>query len=411
MKRVTKNHHLSPAGSAGRTDALKRIPRTAGAELGSPMVRLDWAGREEAARLADSPPRGELRKVHELSTGEGRSGNAIIHADNLSAMAALTPALCGRVDLAFLDPPYNAARERWTYPDRILGWFGSVVGAEGEDPLRHDKWLSMMYPRLALLRVLLAESGTLFMTLDDHEVHHARVLMDEIFGPENFLANITWEKTQTPEDTGAPFRENHTHVLVYAANAKSWRPNPSAVKAPTIWRAADLGTAREAQTVDLSSPGAPYPLIPKPVGLLRRILRIAAGPDALVLDPFAGSGTTAQAVLEQNTSDGGHRKFVLVEADDRARTLIPRCLAEVPGAPPGYDFYTLASDRASHSPASGERKFRRARKSRGQGSQEAACSSSSSAGAVHGEPLLHEALNGHQRSETTHALSQGSALC
>src|SRR3712207_9125629 len=90
-------------------------------------------------------------------------------------MAALTPTLRGTVDLAFLDPPYNATRERWIYPDRILGWSGSVVGAEGEDPLRHDKWLSMMYPRLALLRVLLAESGALFMTLDDHEAHRAKI--------------------------------------------------------------------------------------------------------------------------------------------------------------------------------------------------------------------------------------------
>jgi hypothetical protein len=272
-------------------------------------------------------------------------------------MAALTPALRNRVDLAFLDPPYNAARERWIYPDRILGWFGSVVGAEGEDPLRHDKWLSMMYPRLALLRVLLAESGALFMTLDDHEVHHARVLMDEIFGAENFLANITWEKTQTPKDTGAPFLENHTHVLAYATNAKTWRPNPSAVKVPTIWSAADLGTAREAQTV----------------GLLQRILQIAAGSDALVLDPFAGSGTTAWAVVEQNTSDGGHRRFVLIEADDCVRTLIPHRLAEVPGNPPNYDFYTLAPDRASHSFVSGERRFRGARKREGQGSQVAMC--------------------------------------
>jgi DNA modification methylase len=351
--------------------------RTAGAEPGSAAVRLEWVGREEAALLAGSPPRAKLRKVPGLSTGEGCSGNAIIHADNLPAMAALTPDLRGRVDLAFLDPPYNAARERWVYPDRILGWFGSVVGAEGEDPLRHDKWLSMMYPRLALLRVLLAESGALFMTLDDHEAHHARVLMDEIFGPENFLANITWEKTQTPEDSGVPFLENHTHVLAYATNAKIWRPNPSAGNVPTIWSAAEVG-AHEIQTVAPSHPAAPYPLIPKPVGLLRRILRIAAGPDALVLDPFAGSGTTARAVLEQNTSDGGHRRFVLIEADDRARTLIPHRLVEVAGSPPDYDFYTLAPDRASHSFASGERTFRRARKSRGQGSLEAACSSGSS---------------------------------
>jgi DNA modification methylase len=359
----------------------RSILRTAGTEPGSAAVRLDWAGREEAALLAGSPPRGKLRKVSELSTGDGRSGNAIIHADNLPAMAALTPTLRGRVELAFFDPPYNAAWERWIYPDRILSWFGSVVGAEGEDPLRHDKWLSMMYPRLALLRVLLADSGALFMTLDDHEVHHARILMDEIFGPENFLANITWEKTQTPEDTGAPFLENHTHVIAYATNAKTWHPNPAAVKLPTIWSVADLGTAREAQTDAPSLPGAAYPFIPKPVELLRRILRVAAGPDAVVLDPFAGSGTTARAVLEQNDSDGGRRRFVLIEADDRARTLIPRRLAEVSGGPPGYDFYTLAPHRASCSFSSGERMFRRARISGSQGLQEAACSSSSSEGA------------------------------
>jgi len=388
MEELPGNHRSPPATSAGRVDSLKSIPRPAGAEPGSAAVRLDWAGREEAALLAGSPPRGELRKVHELSTGEDCSGNAIIHADNLPAMAALTPALRGRVDLAFLDPPYNAARERWVYPDRILCWFGSVVGAEGEDLLRHDKWLSMMYPRLALLRVLLAESGALFMTLDDHEVHHARVLMDEIFGPENFLANITWEKPRTPVDTGSPFLETHTHVLAYARNAEIWRPNPSVSNVPTIWNAADLGTAREAQTVAPSLPGAPYSLIPKPVGLLRRILRIAAGPDALVLDPFAGSGTTARAVLEQNSSDGGRRSFVLIEADDRARTLIPRRLAGMPGGPPDYDFYTLVLDQAPHSFASGERRFRRARKTRSQRPQEAACSSSSSEGAEERKEVL-----------------------
>jgi DNA modification methylase len=380
MKVAPRENRPSPTGTAGRTGSLKSIPKTTGAEPRSAALRLHWIGREEAAQLADSPPRANLRKVPELSAGEGRSGNAIIHADNLSAMAALTPTLRGRVDLAFLDPPYNAARERWIYPDRILGWFSSVVGAEGEDPLRHDKWLSMMYPRLALLHVLLAESGALFMTLDDHEVHHARIALDEIFGPENVLANITWEKTQTPEGTGAPFLEKHTHVIAYARNAAIWRPNPSVGDVPTIWSAAEVG-AHEIQTVAPSHPAALYPLIPKPVGLLQRILRIAAGPDALVLDPFAGSGTTAQAVLEQNTSDGGHRRFVLIEADDYARTLIPRRLAEVPGSPPNYDFYTLAPDRASHSFASGARKFRRARKSGGQVPQEAVCSSSSSEGA------------------------------
>ena len=88
----------------------------------------------------------------------------------------------------------------------------------------------------------------------------------------------------------------------------------------------------------------PYPLVPKPVGLLRRILRIAAGPGVLVLVPFAGSGTTVQAVLDQNASDSGHRKFVLIEAADRAQNLIPRYLAEAPGGLPDYGFYTVMAE-------------------------------------------------------------------
>src|SRR3712207_1019434 len=108
MKELAINPRPIPAEPAGRTGSLKRIPRTADAELGSPMVRLDWAGREEAAQLAGSRPRAKLLKVSELSTGEGRSENAIVHADNLPAMAMLIPTLRGRVDLAFLDPPYNA---------------------------------------------------------------------------------------------------------------------------------------------------------------------------------------------------------------------------------------------------------------------------------------------------------------
>jgi hypothetical protein len=122
-------------------------------------------------------------------------------------------------------------------------------------------------------------------------------------------------------------------------------------------------------------------LIPKPVELLRRILRIAAGPNALVLDPFAGSGTTAQAVLEQNVSDGGHRRFVLIEADDRARTFILRRLAEVPDRPPDYDFYTLAPDHEGPIlPHLASASFARHR-SKNRGPQEAVCSGSSSEGA------------------------------
>jgi site-specific DNA-methyltransferase (adenine-specific)/adenine-specific DNA-methyltransferase len=306
------------------------------------VVHLDWIGREDATRLVESQPRRKLRRVPELSSGVDAIGNAVIQGDNLQVMAALAPALRGRVNLAFLDPPYNATDERWVYPDRVRDWYGTVVGAEAEDPLRHDKWLSMMYPRFVLLRILLARSGTIFVTLDDHEAHHARVLLDEIFGSENFLANVIWEKTRTPEDSASHFLESHTHLIAYAKDARIWRPNPSAGKMPTIWSAADTGDTHESGVVEPRDPGAEYPFVPKPVKLLRRILWAATDRKALVFDPFAGSGTTGRAVLDQNASDGGVRTFALIEAGEKARTLIPRRLAETPSRSPDYNFYTLA---------------------------------------------------------------------
>ena len=306
------------------------------------MVRLDWIGREDAMRLAESQLRRKLRIIPELSSGVGTFGNAVIQGDNLQVMTALAATLRGCVNLAFLDPPYNATRESWVYPDRVRDWYGTVVGPEGEDPLRHDKWLSMMYPRFVLLRILLARSGALFVTLDDHEAHHARVLLDEIFGPENFLANVIWEKTRTPEESASHFLEAHTHLIAYAKDSGTWRPNPSAGKMPTIWSAAEFGDTHEAGVVKPRDPGAAYPFVPKPVKLLRRILWAVTDRKALVFDPFAGSGTTGRAVAEQNASDGGARTFVLVEAGEKARILIPRRLAETPGGSPGYDFYALA---------------------------------------------------------------------
>ncbi len=292
-------------------------------------------------RLVESQPQKTLWRIPELSSGIGAFGNAVIQGDNLQAMTELAPTLRGRVNLAFLDPPYNATRERWVYPDRVRDWYGTVVGAEGEDPLRHDKWLSMMYPRFVVLRTLLARSGTLVVTLDDHEVHHAKVLLDEIFGAENFLANAIWEKPRTPEDLASNFLEAHTHLIFYAKDSGAWRPNPSAGKIPTIWNTAEAGDTYEVE-VEPRDPGAAYTFIPKSVKLLRRILWTVTDREALVFDPFAGSGTTGRAVLEQNASDGGARAFVLIEADEKARTLIPRRLAEAPDGSPGYDFYVLA---------------------------------------------------------------------
>ena len=120
------------------------------------------------------------------------ASNLVIHGDNLHALKALLPRYAGKVDLVFIDPPYNTGNEGWCYSDGVNSpimkeWL-STNPVDVEDMLRHDKWLCMMWPRLVLLRELLSEQGSIWITLDDNEVHHARSMLDEIFGAENFVA-------------------------------------------------------------------------------------------------------------------------------------------------------------------------------------------------------------------------------
>lgn len=156
----------------------------------------------------DEVPFRLLDRVPEASVGDGGtpSGNVIVHGDNLEALKALLPYYRERVKLVFIDPPYNTGNENWVYNDRmnapkIKEWLGRVVGGEGEDLSRHDKWLCMMYPRLTLLRDLLAPNGSLWMTIDDNEAHYAKVLMDEVFGRDNFIASVIWQKVFSPKNT------------------------------------------------------------------------------------------------------------------------------------------------------------------------------------------------------------------
>ncbi|MBK7813224.1 MAG: site-specific DNA-methyltransferase [Rhodocyclaceae bacterium] len=343
-------------------------------------------------------------------------GNLVIHGDNLHALKALLPRYAGKVDLVFIDPPYNTGNEGWCYNDNVNSpimkeWL-STNPVDGEDLLRHDKWLCMMWPRLVLLRELLSERGSLWMTLDDNEVHRARMMMDEIFGEEAFIANVVWQKNYAPKGTAQFFSEDHDHLLVVAKNRDLWRPNllqrtesmDAVYKNPDndprgLWRANNLaarnfyskGTYRiicpsgrviegpptgsywrvaEEKFKEMDTDGRiwwgddgnniPAPKIflsevkpgrtpqtlwfydevghtqdakktllemgllkdedttitPKPVALIERVLEIGADDDALVLDSFAGSGTTAHAVLKANAKDGGRRRFILVEGED-----------------------------------------------------------------------------------------------
>ncbi|WP_166173564.1 site-specific DNA-methyltransferase [Rubrobacter tropicus] len=315
------------------------------------MPELVWIGKEQVVDLATGIPPRALRRAPELSlTGTGPA-NTIVHGDNLLALAALLPAYREKVKLVFIDPPYNAPGERWPYEDRLYeppaeGWFGEV-GAEDEDPLRHDKWLCMMYPRLELLRDLLSPEGRIFVTMGENEAPRLRLLMNEVFGPGTFLGCAAWHKGPSPGQNAGFLSKTHNYVVVHAKNAA---PKPEANLPTTWWTAGEFGDSEEARR-ELE---ALFPeredlfAIPKPTRLVRRIVEAATDPRGgdVVLDCFAGSGTTAQAVLEQNAWDGGDRRFVLVEmagfANDLTAERVRRVLSGGDrSSSAGFDFYEL----------------------------------------------------------------------
>ena len=163
-----------------------------------------------------------------IGTG-GLDGNLVIQGDNLHALKALLPFYAGRVNCVFIDPPYNTGNEGWSYNDNVnapmlQAWLAAnPVGIE--DGLRHDKWPAMMLPRVKLLRELMSDSGSFLMTLDDNEMHRARVLLDEVFGPDNFVAVCVWHKNYAPKPSTQFFSEDHDYVLVYTRDKALWRPN------------------------------------------------------------------------------------------------------------------------------------------------------------------------------------------
>ena len=344
--------------------------------------------------------------------------NLIIHGDNLHALKALMPRYAGRVKCIYIDPPYNTGNEGWAYNDNVNSpmmqeWLKDKSPVDGEDLERHDKWLCMMWPRLQLLRELLAEDGVIFISIDDNEQHRLRMVMDEIFGGKNFVATIIWEKVYSPKSSAKYFSENHDFVAVYARNKEEfklgllprteeadsryanpdndprglWKPSDLSARNPyskgvyaitchggrviegppsgrfwvisedkflamdadnriwwgedqnqvpaikrflsevkqglvpeTIWTYKEVGHTQDAKKTLLQIFPKNFPdfTTTKPVGLLARIIRLSTDKDSIVLDSFAGSGTTAHAVLAHNKEDGGNRRFILVECEDYA---------------------------------------------------------------------------------------------
>lgn len=194
------------------------------------MPSLNWIGKEAVINHHQEVPFHLLKDVPDLACGDPGTGNLILQADNLVGLKALLPYYAGKVKCVCIDPPYNTGNEGWAYNDNVNSplireWLGKVVGKEGETLDRHDRWLCMMYPRLALLRQFLSEDGAIFVCLDDNEIGPFRMMMDEIFGVSNFVATVLWQKVYSPKNSARHFSEDHDYVIVYAKHADTWRPN------------------------------------------------------------------------------------------------------------------------------------------------------------------------------------------
>lgn len=440
------------------------------------MPTLNWIGKDKIQKHHHEVAFRALEHKYGFNA-QGQqeepvdSENMIIHGDNLAALKSLLPQYEGRIDCIYIDPPYNTGEERWVYNDnvsdpRLLKWLGEVVGKLGEDFSRHDKWLCMMYPRLALMRQLLSPKGAIFISNDDNEQSRLKLVCDAIFGENSFVGNIIWQKTYSPrndskgipkvmeyitvysktpnwspkkmerteemdakyknpdndfapwtsDNPNAPGAATHqgmvyaiqhpfTGELIYPANTSCWRYQQDEMfSIMNGWCEYELRDINDAEkraavcgiSVEDVRPGIkaimlkkpldeslklakkvynrgqwpkfyftkkgfggirrktyltnvegrvvtsfwPYDEVghtdgakkelkrifegrcpfdtPKPSTLIERILQIATDDDSIVLDAFAGSGTTAHAVLSQNKQDHGSRKFILIELMDYA---------------------------------------------------------------------------------------------
>lgn len=410
------------------------------------MPTLNWIGKDKVVNHAAAVPFHVLE--HKYNYG-GESENKIIHGDNLLALKSLLPEYEGRIKCIYIDPPYNTGNEGWIYNDKVNSpqikkWLGEVVGKEGEDLSRHDKWLCMMYPRLKLLKRLLADDGAIFISIDDNEQANLKFICDEIFGANNFKSNISWQKRYTRSNNTVDFTTVIEHILVYAKTSLFqvnllprtteadkrytnpdndirglWKgasflnpatpekrpnlcypitnPNTGKITLPSTnaWRRskeqyeellkenklywgvdgkADVPSVKmflsEARgltpinfwdhkyagntdmgTADLKSVlGIKVFDNPKPILLLERVLEhvVKYDENAIILDSFAGSGTTAHAVLKLNAEDGGNRKFILVEMEDYAEKItaervrrVIQGYEKVEGTGGNFDFYEI----------------------------------------------------------------------
>ena len=191
------------------------------------MPTLNWIGKEKVINHHRDVPYKILEHKYGFNETDGEvtnavnSGNKIIHGDNLEALKSLLPEYEGKIKCVYIDPPYNTGNENWVYNDnvnhpKIKKWLGEVVGKEGDDLSRHDKWLCMMYPRLQLLHKLLTKDGIIFISIDDNEFSSLKLICDEIFGVKNIAANLVWDLSTGTQ--AGHFVRAHEYILCYFKN-------------------------------------------------------------------------------------------------------------------------------------------------------------------------------------------------
>ena len=198
------------------------------------MPTLEWIGKDKVVNHHLEVPYRVLEHPYTYLGGgqtgdEVPDGNKIIRGDNLEALKSLLPEYEGRVKCIYIDPPYNTGNEGWVYNDnvndpRIKKWLGDVVGKEGEDLSRHDKWLCMMYPRLKLLQRLLSDDGAIFISIDDNELYNLKSICDEIFELNCFIANVSWQRTYATRNDSKGIVSEVEHILSYSKQP-NWNPH------------------------------------------------------------------------------------------------------------------------------------------------------------------------------------------
>jgi adenine-specific DNA-methyltransferase len=198
---------------------------------------LNWHGKRRARQLALTPSTGTLRPCPDESVDWDATRNLMIEGDNLEVLKLLQKSYSGKVKLIYIDPPYNTGND-FIYPDNFqdniknyleltgqVDSTGNKISSNTEASGRfHTDWLNMMYPRLKLARTLLQDDGSVFISIDDNEFDNLRRLCDEIFGPENFVATVIWQKVFSPKNTASYFSEDHDYILVYAKRKEIWEP-------------------------------------------------------------------------------------------------------------------------------------------------------------------------------------------